>query len=892
MSRPSSKRRRRAPRRSIQLQQLEPRHLLAAAPLGATWKDTGEYLLGTVAVTPVFFESNGATDTQSQNWTSDEIQESIDKVVNGVSWWSDLLGTLDTVHSLDFVFDTTFAVNPFETRYEPIDRKSGDHELYVAEFMASQGYDNEVNLENAMWRFNDAQREKLGADWAFTVFVVDASDDPDGQFRSGGFPAAFALPGGLYMVVPSGRSASTIAHELGHIFWAFDEYSGGASWNARRGYYDTQNLNATNDNPDLTTQQPSIMRGGAPLAEAFNGLFSAESTLALVGWQDSDGDGVFDVLDVPLELNAVGYFDHDASEYHFSGTASAVPLLNLNSYGEHPSVTGTNSDITLNRISELQYSLDGGPWIAAAQPDQQVVDFDITVAISQSFGDIRWRAIDQSTGIVSAVVEGTATAPAIPAASHAGFAFIDDNADGVRDPGEAALAAAQITIRHPDGSPLFGGVVDAADFSGKLPEIDGVTLTVEAPFSEVGPLLEPQLRSSNSSDAGNRQVFFAQEYTTDSGGGVIEGALRERWSEREFVAQFDQPVGEVRLDAIGLDELSYGRLEAYDAAGNLITRTTKEIAHGELVTLSVSDPTASIASVHAFGLAHTDTGIAISRLQFGFTDTVSTDQSGAWRIPNLPDGDYIAQLTPQRLIHQFDQPSVDLQISGGTSSLVVAAANRVDSPRHNATLAQDANQDGVVTARDALVIINDLSRNDSRILGPSETIGFDVDVNNDGAVSGLDALLVINHLSREQASAESESPASGSLDAAAVVHSQATDTVLAGWAVATTATTAPIGELGSQSLPFLPRAEMTGSTGRATAVEGGEASDSGRFSRLGGSTQSQEIAVFAVDSPETSQQDRISGDEQLENRSEKQEDGEATAPTFQPIQSEISEPFR
>ena len=48
----------------------------------------------------------------------------------------------------------------------------------------------------------------------------------------------------------------------------------------------------------------------------------------MVGWQDSDGDGVFDLADVPLRLEAVGYFDAQTSLYHFSGVAaSAVPLM-------------------------------------------------------------------------------------------------------------------------------------------------------------------------------------------------------------------------------------------------------------------------------------------------------------------------------------------------------------------------------------------------------------------------------------------------------------------------------------------------------------------------------------------------------------------------------------
>lgn len=756
-------RRRKAPAataRRAGLQTLESRRLLAATPLGATWKDTGEYLLGTVAVTTVLLESNGAVDPESQNWDTAEIQPMIDEVVEGVTWWSDLLAKQNSRHTLDFVFDHSFAEQPFETSYEPIDRPSGDQQKYVGEFLAAQGFAGESSIENAMWRFNHAQRERLGANWSFTIFVVDASDDPDGQFPAGGFPAAFALPGGLHMVVPSERQASTVAHELGHIFWAFDEYSGGASYDANRGYYDSQNLNAWEGrgdvNPPPPLQQDSIMRGGIPLKNAYDDVTSAAATLELVGWRDSDGDGVFDVLDVPLDLDAVGYFDAATSEYHLVGTAAAVALHNRNSYGEHPSVIGSNADITLNRISEIQYRLDNGPWQTALTPDQQRVDFEITVSIEQSFTDIQWRAIDAKTQITSANLEGSSTVPAVPESSHRGFAFIDSDGDGDRDLGEVPLSNTTITIEHADGSPLLRGSVDAADFDGALPELDGVTLTVEAPASVIGPLLDSRLRSLVSQAAGGQRVFHAQELEN---GGATLGATRDRWAKREFVAEFDSPVGEVRLDVIGLDEMTYGRLEAYDSSGRLLSRTTELIAQGQLVSLVVTDATASIASVRAFGIVHSDTGIAISRLEYGFTDTATTDHTGAWQVPNLPDGDYIARITPARVIHAFDQPSLDLQIRQGTSSIVAAAATRVDSPRHNSALPHDANQDGNVTAADALVIINDLARHSARILAADETSGFDVDVNNDGAATALDALLVINHLGRVSPPVEAESPA-------------------------------------------------------------------------------------------------------------------------------------
>lgn len=62
----------------------------------------------------------------------------------------------------------------------------------------------------------------------------------------------------------------------------------------------------------------------------------------------------------------------------------------------------------------------------------------------------------------------------------------------------------------------------------------------------------------------------------------------------------------------------------------------------------------------------------------------------------------------------------------------------------------DANHSGIVEPIDALVVINDINSNGSRVLGarPSEFSGPYVDVNGDGSCGPLDALFVINALNR------------------------------------------------------------------------------------------------------------------------------------------------
>ena len=740
----------------VGFEQLEQRHLLAAAPLGATPLDTGEFLLGTVSVTPVFFSSTGQTDPNTQDWSPvtnsqglDEIDQVMQKLVQGIEWWSDTLDTLGTVHTLDFQFDTTFVEAPFPTRFEPIDRNGDEFTRYVTEFIIAQGYSGAASIEEGMRQFNQQQRDLHGTDWAFTIFVVDASDDQDGMFAPGpGHRGAFAFAGGLFMVVPSTRSAAIFAHEMGHIFWALDEYPFGASWQDHRGYYDTQALNAA-DNPAFdqpgVDQEISIMRGFSALDQAFAQHVSPASTLAMVGWQDSDGDGIFDVLDVPLALDANGYYDIANSEYHFQGVASAVPLINKNS-------SGPQSDITLNRISQIQYRLDDGPWTAAATPDQQVAEFDILLPLENSFETIQWRAWDAATGIASEIIAGTPFIPAFAAASVSGLAFVDSDDSGQRDGLEMSLENTTIVIRNLDGSPLFSGRIDANDQAdGFLPEsIPGASINV------MGSNRHTNAGSFLSSDAGNLRVLYHYD------------PFLNRWSEAWSTdvvlgVEFDQSVGQVSIDVTGIRDGGFGRLEALDADGVLITRATSgSLADGQTETITVSDPAGRIARVRALG--HAGTIVALNNLSFGTSDTWVTDPSGAWSFQNLADGQYIVELIPERVIHQFRNPTLQIEVSGGTSEMVMAMADRVDSIRHNSAWPEDVTGAEGVTARDALVIINDLGRNSQRILQPHETDGFDVDVNNDGMVSALDALLVINFLGRANSAGE-QSAAGGQIAA-------------------------------------------------------------------------------------------------------------------------------
>lgn len=748
------------------LEPLEPRHLFAAIPLGATPLDTAEFLLGRVAVVPVLFESNGSIDANTENWTPEAIDAALDKVRSGVNWWTQALDQLGTVHSLEFVVDETFARQPVSTGFEPISRPSQEHTRYVGAFLESQGFGSAGSLEAAVRQFNHETRLRLGTDWAFTIFLINSANDADGQFAAGSeFNVAFAYPGGLYMVVPSTRPASTIAHELGHIFWARDEYAGAGSWTDRRGYYNAQNLNAANNPAPGFVQEPSIMRAGTGLYESYTTFQLPESTRAMLGWRDSDGDGIFDLADVPLSLEGTGVYDATAGVFSFEGYATAVPLPNQNS-------SGTQNDITLNRVDRIEYRVDGGNWQTAVVVGQQAatVAFAIDVA---PYASLEIRAIDDRVGVTSEIYSSRDALPLLAGAALGGVAFVrsDSEQPSATQP---PLGGVTATLTRTDGLPLLQGVIEPDTFSGRDSGIAaaGVTLTA------LGHVLDGQVAPvEGQPSTGELALGY---YNTQTGN------WHHNWApDKKLQIRFDQPVGSVELDAIGLHSRSgYGRLEAYDSEGHLLARTsTAGLLAGQVETMRVHDIGGRIASVVAFGHAWSEIGL--DHLRYGADSQVTTAADGVFRFSGLPPGQYALELTADRLIYQPVLRDESVTLSAGGNSVIAAAFERVRSPWNNPNDPFDVNGSATVEPLDALLVLNDLARNGSRVLRDPAAVTHFVDTNDDGSVTPLDALWVLNEIARRSRgpSAAAEGWQAAPAEPADPAAHHANDAVFALWCV-------------------------------------------------------------------------------------------------------------
>jgi Dockerin type I domain len=714
---------------------------------GATASDTGEFMLGRIAVTPILMESTGAASIY--DWTPQQKADVLANLRDGLDWWKQLLATKSSVHTLDWVIDTTYLDSPVATSYEPIKQTSNQYVNWVPDFLNFAGHNQASDIDTNIRRFNDSQRTKLNTDWSFSIFVVNS--DSDDLFAAGGsFSRAFAFAGGLYFVTPSNRPASTYAHETGHMFWARDEYPGGGNYQQRRGYYDAQNLNAVDLNPTPNfQQQTSIMSAGTSLDTAYNTVVTSQATLAQIGWQDSDADGIFDVLDVPLELNGVGRLDTTSNEYRFDGTARAKALPNRNS-------SGFQSDITLNKVGRIEYRLNNATtWTTAASPNTHQTDLSLRIPIpSGTTGTIEIRAIDPRIGITSEIFTGSlAGFDATTSSGLNGFVWSDSTNDGLRQLLEPGLAGWTVQVVDGTGSLVDFQTKVEPDLSplGILPTnaYSGVTLRA------VGKLADGTLSVATDSRAttGTKVFVPVEPFSTNELSGWQD-------DDQNLEARFTSLQSAVSVDVFGLGANSYARLEAYSASGQLLERlTSSALANGQSTKLVLNRTMADIQYVVIKG--HLSTRIGIDNLRFGAANQTVTGAFGEYKLLGLAPGTYQLKAVPPTGF----VPTSPSSGTTATSVVLGQATTHVDfgffwtgSPWQNPRLNVDVNNDGVVSPLDALNVINALSRfatTDNLVGSPVPTTPY-VDVNGDGSLSPIDVLVVINYLARQNRSATGE----------------------------------------------------------------------------------------------------------------------------------------
>ncbi len=746
---------------------LQERIVLSATPFGAQPTDTAEFLLGTVNVNVVLMESNDVLSSDNptvgtaleENWTPASIASVKQKVTDGLEWWVDTLAEITDKHQLSFNIDFTHADSPVSTRFEPITQPSTDYQFWIYDFLNSQ-VDTTGSFTTDVKTFNHQQREAKNTNWAFTIFVVNDENDANHRFAPGGLDRAFAFPGGLFLVTLASRPASTITHETGHIFWALDEYQFGGTYSAARGYYNTQNENAWNNPTPGYERVPSILdrgsceEGGGLLCDAFTQHTSSPSSLEMIGWRDSDGDGIFDVLDVAHTLEGSGSYDPITGTYRFVGESAVQTLPNLNPRDSALPTESLQNDITINRISRAEYRIDGGAWQTAANPDSYVASLDIRFAVPSTANQIEIRTIDATTGVTSPVFSADLTSPEVFATSGiAGFVFGDTDGDGQFDTEENGFAARTVRLVDSGGQPVELQTRiepdDHAPNSSITNAQAGIALTA---IGSAAAGTDVYSRGISQGTTGSR-VFGACSFVNSNDACSI---YQTEWTgrTRQLRIDFSSPVSNVSIDALSNNAADFGRLSIYDSNDNLLSRyTTESLSSGQSETMRLSRAEADIAYAIAGG--HSDTGIRLDNLRIGPASVAMTDQAGAFVIPSLAAGTYQVQVETTAGQQATTQTTQTVTVSANQAATANFGFTAFVSPWQNPNNRFDVNNDGSIAPIDALLVINDVNEKGARALTETDSRPPFIDVDGGGNVAPIDVLHVINAIEAVFASGES-----------------------------------------------------------------------------------------------------------------------------------------
>ena len=335
---------------------------LQGLPFGARWTDTSEFMIGRVAVSILFPESDGTTDPNRYDWTPALRDSVVRSAVRGLAKWSVFAAQRQIALSFAIEVHTGLA-----TRYEPIDRTVAEEDNWIQDVLTGfTGYRSDaVTLE---YDVANAARSRLGAQWGALIFAVQNDTDPDGAFADGFI--SHARLGGPFFVTPvnnlNTRSAPLdyyIEHEMAHIFWALDEHFPSNGWwscQLTTGYLNQPNSNSVVPAPGYC----GYRRGCLMYANQPDSL--CDFTQRQIGWADRDGNGVPDLI----ETRPAVFPDSDqyravaGSPITLRGWALELALPNQNPYHYFAGDT-----ISIASIDSVIYRVDGGPPGRAAPLD-------------------------------------------------------------------------------------------------------------------------------------------------------------------------------------------------------------------------------------------------------------------------------------------------------------------------------------------------------------------------------------------------------------------------------------------------------------------------------------------------------------------------------------------
>jgi len=373
-----------------------------SSAIGPTPFETSSFMAGTVAVGAIVIESDGSIDAKQESWTDEERSAFAAGVVTAFDWWiaREPLAQLTAVYDNPFAELTASGVEPtlHDTKFDPNNPNAPGEKDWICDVLVRRGRAHcDQDYVSALWGETQAFRERHHTDWAVTIYAVHGKYFSDGS-------GPYAGRGGPHVVMTSYANdwasdywGAAIAHEIGHIFFALDQYKlAGTECTSASGYLNFETHNTEYNNKCQQTIVPSIMR--AHLDVAYDSGSVDPWARGQIGLVDSDGNGILDPLDVGMSLTVTPV----AYESECAGGSRETSLRGRVSLVPYPS--STQRPHTINRLTQVEYQLTAqGPWIGATPIDgafdSGVEDFvipltidnlplsiDATLRITDSFG--------------------------------------------------------------------------------------------------------------------------------------------------------------------------------------------------------------------------------------------------------------------------------------------------------------------------------------------------------------------------------------------------------------------------------------------------------------------------------------------------------------------------
>ncbi len=349
----------------------------AEAPeiLSPETSDRSWFMLGSVVGILVMPDSQGCPACGSTtapccfDWSPEEVAEVKKAFSDAMAWWQELARRRNvplTLHA-HFADDGRPGMSPrIATQYEAVNHVGPRAHDWVNDVMTHlgvqpQGATNqrqEAFLRQAA--YVDRIREQYKADFGFVVYVADQDGLRVRWGRDeGNGTSAWAehMRNQTFVTYQKAQDAySTIAHEVGHVFGAWDENT---SWPCTHewGYLTIPNRNSMQPGSEGCAPriERSIMRYRSETLYPHDrgddlAIYALDRWAAgQIGWWDEDENGIQDPLDVDVQTEL--QCEQARGRRRIRAVTRVKPVPGLYGIG-----------FTINQLEDVSYRLPGGDW--------------------------------------------------------------------------------------------------------------------------------------------------------------------------------------------------------------------------------------------------------------------------------------------------------------------------------------------------------------------------------------------------------------------------------------------------------------------------------------------------------------------------------------------------